>query len=102
MAKVKIIEVGQLCRHCQSPVERREHKVAPKHRKGGYYYSWWLACPGCSALYMVESAKVMIAGKPLSPLFAAKVRGQEIVDHNIAAMFGKQRGHGDDPNEVPW
>lgn len=60
--KAKITEVGQPCRHCAKPVVRREHKTPPTKRKGGYYYAWWLACPYCHALYMVESAKVMLSG----------------------------------------
>jgi len=87
MAKVKIRKVGDPCRHCQTPVVHREHDTPPKSRKGGYYYSWWLGCPKCSAAYFSESAKVVIAvkPKPLSPLFAARSKGQEIVERNIAA-----------------
>ena len=104
MAKVKITEVGQPCRHCETPVERREHKTPPKSRKGGYYYAWWLGCPGCSAIYMVESAKVMLTPRPpiVASAFLNRVKNREIVERNIVAMFGRQHGPSDDLNEVPW
>jgi hypothetical protein len=104
MAKVKITEIGQPCRHCETPVERREHKMPPKSRKGGYYYAWWLGCPGCSAIYMVESAKVMLTPRPpiVASAFLNRVKNCEIVERHIVAMFGRQHGPSDDLNEVPW
>lgn len=57
--KVPITEVGQPCRHCNDPVILSQHAKPPKHKPGGYYYEYWLACPNkrCRALYMIDAAK---------------------------------------------
>jgi ribonuclease HI len=58
--KNKIIRVGQPCRHCETSVEMR----IPKHNKfeknQWYYFEWYLKCPNCNAMYMVEEAKRII------------------------------------------
>jgi ribonuclease HI len=56
-AKTRILEEGQPCPHCSTPVVKRAHTKPPKHKVGGYYFSYWFQCPKCKALYMVESAK---------------------------------------------
>lgn len=53
----KVVAVGQPCRKCGTPVKRRSHNKPPKDNGGGYYFEWWLRCPRCRALYMVEAAK---------------------------------------------
>ena len=60
--KVKITEQGQPCRQCGTPVEIETHNSPPKKRKGDYYFEWWLKCPGCHTLYMIESAKRYFPG----------------------------------------
>jgi transcription initiation factor IIE alpha subunit len=36
----------------------RDHgNKLPKRGKGNYWFEWWLACPGCHAIYHQESAK---------------------------------------------
>lgn len=53
----KITQEGQPCRKCSTPVVKR----APRHqkRKSGqsYYYEYYLYCPKCRTLYMIEDAK---------------------------------------------
>lgn len=49
-------------------------KKTPKHHgpKPGqsYYYDWYLSCPGCSTMFLVESAKRDCASQQAStPLF---------------------------------
>lgn len=57
--KVKHKEEGELCRKCGTPVEKRTPKK--KHKsKQSYYYEWYLYCPGCKTMYMVEDAKRVI------------------------------------------
>jgi hypothetical protein len=54
----RITEVGQSCRHCNTPVARRDHgSKTPKRGNGNYWYEWWLACPKCHSIYHQESAK---------------------------------------------
>jgi len=103
--KKKIAEIGQPCRHCETPVERREHKTPPKYKAGSYWFEWWLKCPKCRAIYYQEKAKRWFDGAPPIPVASAfinRVKNREIVERNIAAMFGRQHGPSDDPNEVPW
>lgn len=68
--KRKITEVGQACRHCETPVIEKTHKHPPREEDstGGYYFKRWLKCPRCKALYMLESEKVWFPGR--EPRFA--------------------------------
>lgn len=103
--KKKMTEIGQPCRHCETPVKRSEHKTPPKYKAGSYWFEWWLTCPKCRAMYMQENAKRWFDGAPppmVASAFINRVKNREIVERNIAAMFGRQRGPGDNPNEVPW
>jgi len=58
--KVKITREGQKCRHCGTPVVKKipQRKQIGKNQK--YFYQWYLYCPKCYAMYMVEKAKVII------------------------------------------
>ncbi|MBB03186.1 MAG: ribonuclease HI [Planctomyces sp.] len=56
-SKIKITEVGQPCRKCQTPVIKQVPKKKTVKPNQTYYYSWYLFCPGCKAMYMVEDAK---------------------------------------------
>jgi ribonuclease HI len=50
-------EPGEPCRKCGTPIVKKQSK--PKARKAGqtYYYEWYLACPNCSTMYLVEEGK---------------------------------------------
>ena len=52
----KITREGQACRKCSTPVVKKEPR---RKRKPGqtYYYAYYLSCPNCGAMYMVEEAK---------------------------------------------
>lgn len=56
-AKVKHMDSGEPCRRCGVKIVKRTPKR--KKRKSGqlYYFEWYLFCPGCKSMYMVESAK---------------------------------------------
>jgi ribonuclease HI len=52
----EITEEGQPCRKCSTPVIKRK----PKRRRSTgktYYFEYYLYCPGCETIYMVEDAK---------------------------------------------
>jgi ribonuclease HI len=55
-APKKITEEGQPCRKCSTPVVKRipKRKRRPDQQ---YYYEYYLYCPGCKTMYMVEKAK---------------------------------------------
>ena len=46
---------GDLCRHCETPLVRREPRK--RRERKSYYYEWYLFCEGCGRMYMVEEAK---------------------------------------------
>ncbi|MEW6569072.1 MAG: ribonuclease HI [Chloroflexota bacterium] len=54
--RVRITREGQPCRKCSTPVEKR---VPRAKRKPGqaYHYDYYLACPGCGTIYMVDEAR---------------------------------------------
>ncbi len=55
-SKSKIIRDGQACRKCSTPVVKR---VPRRKQKLGqtFYYEYYLSCPNCRTMYMVEDAK---------------------------------------------
>lgn len=50
-------EAGEPCRKCGVALVKKPTK--PKSPKPGqtYFYEWYLSCPGCSTMYLVEDAK---------------------------------------------
>ncbi len=56
-SKITHTEPGEACRKCGTAIIKRIPNQ--KKRKSGqkYYYEWYLFCPGCKAMYMVEAAK---------------------------------------------
>jgi ribonuclease HI len=53
-------DAGEPCRKCGTPIIKKPTK--PKVPKPGqaYYYEWYLLCPGCKTMYMVDDAKRML------------------------------------------
>jgi len=56
-SKVKIKEEGQPCRKCNTPVVKRVPKKKKTKPNQTYYYAWYLHCPGCKCMYMLDEAK---------------------------------------------
>jgi len=64
MSPSKITRVDQPCRKCGTPVVKKVPKG--KRRSGqAYYYEYYLQCPHCQAIYMVEEAKRSIEQRTL-------------------------------------
>ena len=55
--RTKITEPGQQCRKCGTPVIRKVPKNKKRKPNQTYYFDWYLYCPNCKVMYMVESAK---------------------------------------------
>ncbi len=55
--KVRVNYVGQPCRHCGTPVVKKEHPPGKVHAPDRYWYLWWLRCPSCKAIYLIESVR---------------------------------------------
>ncbi len=55
-ASRKVTLVGQACRKCSAPVEKRTpaRKVKPGQ---SYYYEYYLQCPRCGTIYLVDEAR---------------------------------------------
>lgn len=60
----KITEVGQPCRKCGTPVVKKVPKRKPKPDQA-YYFEYYLQCPECQTMYMVDAAKRSIEQKTL-------------------------------------
>jgi ribonuclease HI len=57
--KFKITREGQPCRKCQTPVVKRKPRKEPKSSQM-YYFEYYLYCPKCHTMYMVDEAKQYI------------------------------------------
>lgn len=58
-SRIKHKQEGEACRKCQTPLLKRSPRKKPKPRQT-YYYEWYLYCPNCRSMYMVEEAKRFI------------------------------------------
>jgi ribonuclease HI len=65
----KSIPAGHPCFKCRTPVVKR----IPKKRKTDsiYSYDWYLYCPACTAMYMVDEGKRLVASTEAESLFDA-------------------------------
>jgi hypothetical protein len=72
MNGTKILTEGQSCRHCGTPVVRREHdrQWRPKANQT-YFFEWWFTCPNprCGAIYTVNAAKRYTTNADGQPVF---------------------------------
>ena len=48
---------GYPCRKCGTALVKRTPSRRKRKPEQSYYYEWYLFCPGCVTMYMVESAK---------------------------------------------
>jgi ribonuclease HI len=63
--KIKITSEGQPCRKCSTPVIKKTPHTKPKENQT-YYYEYYLSCPNCKTMYMVEEAKRTVSNIPES------------------------------------
>jgi ribonuclease HI len=55
--KQKILQEGDQCRKCGTPVIKRQPKQKALKPGQNYYFEFYLLCPNCKTMYMVEEAK---------------------------------------------
>jgi ribonuclease HI len=55
--KTRILAEGQPCRKCGTPVVKRTPRKRAIKPNQTYYFAWYLYCPACKSMYMVEQAK---------------------------------------------
>jgi hypothetical protein len=60
-----INQEGQACRKCGTAVVKKTPKNKKKRLKQAYYYEWYLYCPGCDTMYMVDEAKRFNVDRPI-------------------------------------
>jgi len=65
----KIKNEGDLCRHCNTPVVKKTPKKKNKKPSQNYYYEYYMYCPKCQTMYMVEEAKRLIDDAETPQLF---------------------------------
>ena len=53
----KIEKEGDLCRKCNTPVVKKKPKKRTIKPGQNYYFEYYLLCPNCKAMYMVDDAK---------------------------------------------
>jgi ribonuclease HI len=51
---------GGVCRKCSDRLVKKPTKRKPLKPGQAYYYDWYLFCPGCGTMYMVNGAKRMV------------------------------------------
>ncbi len=58
--KGKILNEGDSCRKCNTPVIKKQTKKRPLKSNQNYFFEYYLFCPNCKTMYMVEAAKRLI------------------------------------------
>lgn len=53
----KILVEGDFCRKCNTKVVKKQTKKKVPKPDQTYYYDYYLLCPNCKTMYMVEDAK---------------------------------------------
>ncbi|GAB5403959.1 MAG: hypothetical protein Aurels2KO_21900 [Aureliella sp.] len=61
-SKTKMTEIGQPCRKCLTPVEKRIPKRKTPKPNQRHYFAWYLFCPGCKTMYMNGERKPLSTG----------------------------------------
>ncbi len=50
-------EAGEPCRKCGTPIIKKPTKAKTPKPGQTYYFAWYLSCPGCNTMYLVDDAK---------------------------------------------
>jgi len=50
-------EAGEPCRKCGTPIVKKPTKKKQPKPGQTYFYEWYLSCPGCNTMYLVDEAK---------------------------------------------
>lgn len=61
--KIKVSEEGDACKKCGTSVIKKPTKKKEVKPGQTYYYEYFLLCPNCKTMYMVEEAKRDIASQ---------------------------------------
>ncbi len=61
--KIKIKKEGDACRKCGTSVIKKQPKKRKLKAHQSYYFEYYLYCPSCKAMFMVEEAKREISNQ---------------------------------------
>jgi ribonuclease HI len=53
----KVLNEGDICRKCTTPVIKKQTKKKSLKANQEYFFEYYLLCPNCRTMYMVEAAK---------------------------------------------
>lgn len=67
--KRKITKEGDICRNCNTPVIKKTCKKRKIKENQTYYFEYYMYCPKCKAMYMVEEAKKYVESVDSPSLF---------------------------------
>lgn len=59
-SNIKHEHPGEPCRKCGTPLVKKPTKRQPTKPGQSYCYDWYLHCPGCNTMYLVDAAKRML------------------------------------------
>lgn len=79
--KQKVTKIGDKCRHCQTPVIKRNVKLTPERLLKKYYYTAFLQCPFCKAMYMQEEFKIINYGNTKTDKWLKRKQRFKELDH---------------------
>ena len=65
----KIENVGDKCRKCNTAVVKQVPKKRKIKQNQSYYFEYYLFCPSCKSMYMVEAAKKCVSDLKENLLF---------------------------------
>ncbi len=68
-APQKVLKEGDLCKKCLTPVIKKTTSYKSIKKNKAYHFEYYLLCPNCKAMYMVEEAKVFTKQDNLKGLF---------------------------------
>lgn len=68
-SKLKILKEGDPCKHCTTPVIKKDTKRKKLKSNQTYYFEYYMYCPQCRAIYMVEEAKRTVEKQDPASLF---------------------------------
>lgn len=68
-APQKILNEGDLCKKCLTPVVKKTTSNNSIKKNRSYHYKYYLICPNCKTMYMVEEAKIFTEPDNLKGLF---------------------------------
>lgn len=108
--RVKITSEGQPCRKCSTPVIKKIPRKKLKHSQS-YYFEYYLFCPACHTMYMMEEAKRFVNKNGIGPetgeilsvqdIFNSRQANNNIIDDTKTIVSCSEASRDDRTNALP-